>query len=254
MLKLLVYPPAFGELNGSPFVTKALCLLHMAGQPFEVEITPDPRKQPKRKLPVLQDGDQVIPDSDQIRDHLEHKFGIDFDAGLDDRQRAQSRMIIRAVEEHLYFAVLASRWQEDANWVHTRAAFFEGMPGPLAPLVAWMVRRNAVHQVIGQGMGRHSPAERVTRAEKDIAAIEQLLGDQDFLFGDKPTAADASVVPMLRSAGVFPREDEISELVLSRPSLARYIERGRKTIYPAPDKLMPPSDATPVPPLNEAVA
>ncbi|MEM7439852.1 MAG: Tom37 metaxin N-terminal-like domain-containing protein, partial [Pseudomonadota bacterium] len=107
-MKLLVYPPAFGELNGSPFCVKALALLQMSGLDFETEIIDDPRKQPKGKLPVLHDEGTVIPDSSLIRVHLEQKYGLDFDAGLDPRQKAESHAIVRMLEEGLYFLIVAS--------------------------------------------------------------------------------------------------------------------------------------------------
>ena len=100
MLELIAYAPAFGEPTGSPFTNKAICLLERSGQPYTVKHTNDPRKAPKAKLPVLQHDGQLIPDSDDIRDHLETTFGIDFDAGLNPQQRAVSRAIIRMVEEN----------------------------------------------------------------------------------------------------------------------------------------------------------
>lgn len=90
-MKLIVYPPAFGELNGSPFCVKSLAMLNMSGLDFDAEVIDDPRQQPKGKLPVLHDGGQVVPDSDLIRDHLEKTYSIDFDQGLTQQQRAEPR-------------------------------------------------------------------------------------------------------------------------------------------------------------------
>jgi glutathione S-transferase len=70
MLELTVCAPAFGEPTGSPFANKAICLLERAGRPCKVKHTNDSRKAPKGKLPVLQHDSQLIPDSDDIRDHL----------------------------------------------------------------------------------------------------------------------------------------------------------------------------------------
>ncbi len=109
MLEISVYPPAFSEISGSPFTVKAICLLEQSGQPYKVKYLPDPRKTPKGKLPVLSDGSKIIPDSDQIRDYLEQTYDVDYDAGLSAEQRGQSRSIIRMIEEHLYFVILASR-------------------------------------------------------------------------------------------------------------------------------------------------
>ncbi len=233
MMKLSVYPAGFGEISGSPFAAKAIALMELSGQAYALDVNPDPRKSPKKKFPVLQDGAQVIPDSDQIRDHLESAYGVDFDAGLSEAQKAVSRMVIRTFEENVYFAILASRWMNDDHWALVKEEFFRGMPPVIGGFVANAVRKGVVRQCIGQGMGRHSEEEQVARVAKDIAAFSVLLGDKPFLHGDAPTGADASVVPMLRAMAAFPKQNSLSDLVLKDPVLMAYIARGKETMYPS---------------------
>jgi glutathione S-transferase len=232
MLEIMVYPQGFSEPSASPFAVKAMCLMEHSGQKYTVKRLPDPRKSPKGKLPVLRHNDKTIPDSDQIRDYMEQSFDIDYDAGLTPMERGQSRSIIRMVEEHLYFVIVASRWQTEPHWPIIREEYFGKMPKLLRLIIPNMIRKGVIKQLIGQGMGRHSLGEQLDRANKDIAAIEAILGDKTFLFGDKPSAADFSVVPMLRSILVFPLENELGKLVTSRPVLVAYLERGKATLYP----------------------
>ena len=232
-MKLTVYPPGFGEISGSPFATKAICLMQMSGQPYELDVQPDPRKSPKKKWPVVQDGAKIIPDSDQIRDHLETVYGVDFDAGLSAQQRAVSRMVIRTFEENVYFAILASRWMNDDNWALVKGEFFQGMPPVIGGFIANMVRKGVVKQCVGQGMGRHSEEEQVARVRKDIDAFATLLGDKAFVHGDTPTSADISVVPMLRAMASFPKRNALGDLVVNNPILMAYIERGKAEMYPS---------------------
>lgn len=131
MLELTVYPPAFSEISGSPFAVKALCLMKQSGQDYTVKINPDPRKAPKGKLPVLTHGAKIIPDSDQIRDYMEQTFAVDYDAGLTDIQRGLSLSIIRMVEEHSYFTIVSSRWQNDAHWPTAKKNSLVECPGCL---------------------------------------------------------------------------------------------------------------------------
>ncbi|MCP5074990.1 MAG: glutathione S-transferase family protein [Rhodobacteraceae bacterium] len=233
MLTLRIYPPAFGEITGSPFSTKALCLLEKSGLKYQTDVAPDPRKQPKKKFPVLVDSNQVVPDSDQIRDYLEEEYGLDFDEGLTQEQRAVSRAVIRMVEENIYFAIVSNRWRQDENWPVTRQEFFGGLPGVLRKFISGKIRKNVVAALFGQGMGRHTVAEQIERVHHDIKAIETLLGDKPFLFGDKPTAADASVVPMLRAMAFYPKTNQLSDLVLERPVIMDYLNRGKRVMYPA---------------------
>ena len=232
MLELTAYAPAFGEPTGSPFTNKAICLLERSGQPYTVIHTNDPRKAPKAKLPVLQHDGKLIPDSDDIRDHLEAAFGLDFDAGLDAQQRAVSRAVIRMVEENIYFALLCDRWMDDENWPAVKAEFFGFMPFPLKLFVPNLVRNSTIAQAKAQGMGRHSAAERVARVNKDFAALSTLLGEQAFLFGDEPTAADCSAVPMLRALNGFPQPTPMQRALRSHANLVGYLERGKAALYP----------------------
>lgn len=232
MMKLTILPPGFGEISGSPFSAKSFCLLERSGQPYDVAQNPDPRKTPKQKYPVLQDGDRIIPDSDQIRDYLEATYAIDFDEGLSAQQRAVSRMIIRTMEENVYFAIVVDRWLEDDNWPVTRSEFFKGMPPVLGGLIAWQVRKGVKAQCFGQGMGRHSEAERVERVAKDLAAFEVLLADKPFVHGDQPTAVDMSAVPMLRAVASFPKQTALGDLVSKNEVLSAYIARGKDAMYP----------------------
>lgn len=233
MIKLVTYPSALGEPSASPFGVKALCLLNMSGQPFEVKNTSDPRKAPKAKLPLIDDGGTVIADSDQIRDYLEATYDIDFDARLSATQRATSRAVIRMVEEHTYFALICDRWMNDDNWAVVKPLFFAHIPKLVNGFVTKQIRKVTLAQAHAQGMGRHSFAEQAVRAGKDITAIEALLGEQMFLFGDTPTAADASVVPMLRAIAGSPTKTALSDRVKDSAVLMAYLDRGRAEMYPA---------------------
>ena len=232
MLKLTIFPEGFNEPSASPFAVKALCMVEKSGQPYEVIVTADPRKAPKEKFPVLEHGAQIIPDSDQIRDYLETTFDIDFDKGLSKEQRAISRSIIRMLEEHLYFAVYSDRWQVDNHWTLTKELFFSDMPPIIGGFITKQIRKGAVAQITGQGMGRHSPEEQVTRVKKDIAAVETILGDKPYLFGETPSAADYTAVPFLAAAVAFPTETLLTKVVHKRPNLMAYIARGKETFYP----------------------
>ncbi len=232
MLKLITFPDSFGEPSASPFCVKAMCLLEMSGQTWSAKFTSDPRRAPNGKLPVLEHDGQLIADSDAIRAHLENAFEFDFDAPLDPQQRATSRAIIRMVEEHLYFVMICDRWLNEENWAQVKKVLFGHMPFPLKLIIPRLARKQAIAQVIGQGIGRQSPTARAARAEADVMALQALLGDKAFLFGDAPTAADATVIPILRAISAVPVPTATSELINGLETLKSYLERGRSAIYP----------------------
>jgi len=232
MLKLFTFAPGFGEISASPFSVKAICLLEMSGQTYTMNQKGDPRKAPKKKLPVLEHNGKTISDSDDIRDYLEAQFNVDFDEGLSPKQRAISRSVIRMTEEHIYFAIVSTRWQRDENWAIIREEFFGMIPKLVRKFITNKIRKGAVTMVYGQGMGRHSEAEQATRVSKDLAAIATLLDDKPFLFGDKPTAADASVVAVLNNITCFPKPTLLNGAVQKFPTLLAYAERGKHAMYP----------------------
>ncbi len=232
MLKLAIYSDAFGEPSGSPFCVKAMCLLHMSGVDWQPDYQNDPRKTPKGKFPTLLDGSNTIADSDQIRGHLETNYSIDFDSHLTDEQKAVSRAITRTFEEHFYFIIQADRWENDANWTHVKDVFFGHLPPVIRSILPGIVRKQALRQGWEQGVRRHSEEERLERAKKDIAAVLGILGKKKFLFGSKPSAADATVIPMLRAAAVAPVPTLVSKAINENDALMKYLERGREALYP----------------------
>ncbi len=81
-------------------------------------------------------------------------------------------------------------------------------------------------------MGRHSFQESAQRAAMDVRAIRVLLADQAFLFGDRPTLADASVAPMLGAIADGPVDTPLRRLVTDAPDLVAYLARAREAMYP----------------------
>ena len=230
-MELEIYPANIGKVSNSPFCVKAVCLLNMSGLEWTPRYTPDPRQTPKAKLPVLYDGDQVIPDSDQIRDHIESKYNIDFDKGLSVEQKAVSRAFIRMAEEHIYFAVVCDRWLNEENWAIIRNAYFENIPKFIRGFITSKIRKGALAQVKGQGMARHSEQERFERVRKDIDAIETWLGDKEFLHGANPSAVDACVGPALDGLMSTPEPTLLRDYVRDSVKLMSYVERVREELY-----------------------
>ena len=117
MLTLLTFPGSFGAPSHSPYCVKAMCLLHISGPEWQPEYLHDPRKMPLSRLPVLRDGEQLVPDSANIQRHLEAK-GIDFNKGLSATQIAQSHALVQMSEAGIYNTLVCDRWLNDESWAH----------------------------------------------------------------------------------------------------------------------------------------
>lgn len=225
MLTLITLPPAFGQPSGSGFSTKAMYLLNMSGLDWQRENNPDPRKFPNGKLPALRlETGEIIGDSEAIRAFLEHRGG-DFDPGLSDEDKATSRAFIRMAEEHIYFHMLHERWCDDRLWPHVREAYFSSIPGLIRGFVTAQIRRPVIAGMRQHGIGRMSEEMRMERIEPDLQAIAARLSGRAYLFGDAPTAADASMAPMLASGAASPVPTRLSKRICEDPVLRPYFER-----------------------------
>ena len=229
MITLITYAPALGEPASSPFCVKAIWLLNMAGLPWQRRDTADPRKMPKQKLPAIEVEDQLIWDSDNIRTYLESQ-GASFDEGLSEMERATSRAFIRMAEEHMYFHVVLARWGDDAVWPLIRETYFADIPTILRKAVTHGLRKSVLKGADFQGLGRLTPQERLERLEPDLQAITTRLWHGRFLFGDHPTAADASVAAMLGALRATPGTGPAKMRVAEDEILCRYIDRCADTM------------------------
>jgi glutathione S-transferase len=226
MITLITYAPTFGEPAASPFCSKAIWLLNMSGQAWQREDTADPRGMPKQKLPAIRLGDDIVPDSDNIRSHLEAQ-GADFDAGLSDIEKSTSRAFIRMAEEHMYFHIVMDRWGNDAVWPIIRDTYFDSIPKLLRGLVTNSLRKACLKGMKQQGLGRLTEEERMARIEPDLQAIATRLWQSPYLFGERPTAADASVAAMLANMRATPGKTLLKMRVAEDEVLCRYIDRAR---------------------------
>ncbi|WP_171179201.1 glutathione S-transferase family protein [Ruegeria sp. HKCCD8929] len=229
MLTLLTFPSAFGQFSASPFCVKAAYMLQLSGQPWQRSDLLDPRKMPHRKLPVLRTPERLMPDSDAIRDWLEAQ-GAEFDAGLSDVQKGQSRALIRMAEDHLYFHIVMDRWGNDAVWPVLRDTFFTTIPALIRKPVSNSIRKSVLKGLDMQGVSRFSETVRLDRVERDLQAISAFLWQSPFLMGETPTSADLSVGPMLAAMRATPAETPLTRRIEDDKMLCDYIDRIEQTI------------------------
>ena len=134
-IKLFQFPRMFGIPNVSPFCCKLETWLRIAGIPYEVVNTPDPRKGPKGKLPFIEDAGVRIADTSLIVDHLVKTRCVDPDARLDASQRAIALLVQRTLEEHYAFVLAYTHILRDEGWQYTRTRF-DSVPVIVRPLAA----------------------------------------------------------------------------------------------------------------------
>jgi glutathione S-transferase len=231
VIKLLQFPSAFNVPNPSPFCMKAEMLLKMAGLPYETVVTPDPRRGPKGKLPAIADDGPLIGDSEIIRWHLEREYGVDFDKGLSEAERATAHAFARLLEERTYWVIVYSRWIAAENWPLIRRAFFGALPPAVRDIVARLMRRKVRRDLAGQGIGRHAEADIYALGVGDMRALAAQLGDKPFFMGSEPTGADATVYAFLANVIDTPFDSPVKQEALRHANLLDYARRMRARYF-----------------------
>jgi glutathione S-transferase len=230
-VKLFQFPRMLGVPNLSPFCCKLETWLRIAGIPYEVVDTSDPRKGPRGKLPFIEDGGRRIADTSLIVDHLARTRGVDLDAHLDTAQRATALLVQRTLEEHYAFVTLYTHFIRREGWGHT-CATFDKVPAIIRPLVAGLVRRRMRKILWTQGVLRHSDADIIEAGLRDWRAVLAVMSGGPFFFGKQPTGLDAIVFGALATTVLTPIESPIREFLRSQPACVAYAERMRARFFP----------------------
>lgn len=231
MIALLTFPASFGAPSHSPYCVKAMCLLQMSGEAWSPEYLARPAGMPYGKLPVIRHDDALLPDSGNLQRFLEAR-GADFHPGLSTVQKAQARAFQRLAEENLGLGLVCERWLNDACWEKVRDVFFADVPEAQRGAVTDEIRAQVRQGLTGHGIARMSESDRLALYDEDLSAIEAMLWEGPFLFGDAPTAADASVVPFLDMLSTLPVETALGAKVTGNARLMAYVAAGRGAMYP----------------------
>jgi glutathione S-transferase len=230
-IKLFQFPRMFDIPNLSPFCCKLETWLRIAGVPYEVVETPDPRKGPKGKLPFIEDAGVRIADTSIIVDHLAKTRGVDPDARLDAAQRAIALLVQRTLEEHYAFVLAYTHLVREQGVRHTRARF-DALPAVVGPLVARLVQGQVKKLLWYQGVMRHSDEEIMESARRDWRAILAFMSDGPFFFGREPSGVDAIVFGTLATSVLTPIESPIRDFLRSQPTCVAYAEMMRARFFP----------------------
>ena len=112
--------------------------------------------------------------------------------------------------------------------------------GPLLPkLLLYGFRKRAKRDLWCHGMGRHTEQEIYGIAERDLLSVSEILGDKQFLFGDKPCLADAAVFAFIVGCAWDIPESPIAQLTRSKAkNLDKHAQRMKEMYYPDWDAIM----------------
>ena len=232
-IKIFQYIPAWNVPCISPYVSKLVYYMRMAGLEYEIvpqDLTKLDEESPHGKLPYIIDEDGTkVGDSNTIIKYLKKKYGDPLDYDQSPVEAAQALAWNRMLEEHLYFSgVLQPRWREDEGF-ETYVPYIVG-GAEVSPELRAMLdafRERVLASFEGQGMGRRNDEEVLEFFKDDIDAMSTFLGDKDFFMGPKPRSVDASVYSYVRHTADVPFKWPGKGYVRGKKNLLGYADRMR---------------------------
>lgn len=232
-IDVFTFGPAWGipVPTSSPFGVKLLTWLHLHDVPYRMHVENNPAKGPKGKCPWAVIDGETIGDSEHIIEAVARGRGIADDDGLDTHQQATATAIRLMLEDHYHQVWEHEVFVYAGGW--TRGLeFFDQYPPVVRVLIRNLARRQLRQQLVARGIGRHSHAQIVEMGVKVLDAVDELLGDDPFFFGDAPTTLDACVFGFLALTKWVPSSSPVWEHFHRQPRLAAYCERMRDRFFP----------------------
>jgi glutathione S-transferase len=122
-------------------------------------------------------------------------------------------------------SVVYSRWLEPSGWQITKSAYFSSLPAALKRLVPWLVRRNTLKALYGQGISRHTREEVYALGIADLGAIQQRLATQPFLLGETASSIDACAYAFIANILYAPIKNPLQDYTRQHTCFELYCQR-----------------------------
>ncbi|WP_454782126.1 glutathione S-transferase family protein [Legionella sp. WA2022007384] len=224
MIILYSYPELFGLPDNNPFGLKVDTFLRLTQIDYQHEHIINTQNAPRGQLPYLIDDEHIITDSNNILHHLSHNY-VNLDHNLTEEQKNIHFFINRMLDNHLYWVMSYSRWQDEQFWPSFKAEFLK-QHSELSEASLEQVRKYNIEKYHYQGIGRYSTTEIYQSGIDDLQAILYLLGDKNYLFGNKVHTVDACCYGFLANILYFEIETPLKDFIVQTP-LKNYTNRIR---------------------------
>jgi glutathione S-transferase len=182
------------------------------------------------KVPVLVDGDRWVNDSTRILEYLERRWPEPSIYPRGEKDRLRARLIEDWADEALNRTVEPTLWLNPRHLDAMLPKLREDLPGIITALALTIGRRKMLSPF--RAMVRLHGSMKVMQEllVYHLDLIEEMLGDDPYIFGPTPTVADFAIGAQL---------DNLHELgepaVLERSRLCRLVESCRGLLDDAGD-------------------
>ena len=216
------------QYHMSPFNEKIRRMLNVKGVPYEDKVwrITDRGKvvklNPIGKLPALEHDGRVVCDSTDVAHYIESTFPEPPLIPAEPALKGMVHVIEDWADESLYFYEMRLRFNTPGNQERNVNRITEPEP----PLPRWLMRkvfpRIIRKATASQGVGRKSLEQLLIDTERHIAAVADMLGEDDWLLADRLTLADLAVYAMFQC---FRDADIANEILDSYPTVPAWMAR-----------------------------
>ncbi|CAJ0931900.1 unnamed protein product, partial [Mesorhabditis belari] len=210
--------------NPSPFCLKIETYLRANNLKYEV-ISSFTARSEKGKLPFIELNGEQVSDSQIIIWHLQKQFQVE--DSLKGEQRGVARAIDRMLDMSTVNCLNHERMVNKAHLTLARNVSGLPLPGFITNILAKRFAKGSQSN-INKKMDRLSGDELKEVLKRDVQALDDVLADKKFLFGDRMTVADCTTFGHLATAYYLPFRQPITDLLdEEHPRLKDYLNRIR---------------------------
>jgi glutathione S-transferase len=220
MLTLYSYPELFGVADNNGYGLKVYAFLRLCGVAFRHEHVVDTSKAPRGQLPYIVDDGETIGDSETIIAFLTQKYGLTLDRGLTAQQRDRNLLITRMLDD-LYWVMSYSRWKDERFWPLFHDALLAQHPN-LTEADLQKARDFNAQRYHFQGIGRYAPDAAFARGLADLDVLGDLVPQEGFLHGPKPTSIDCGIYGFIANIYFYDIDTPLKQSVVAKPNLVRH--------------------------------
>jgi len=237
VVNLVQFPRTHQIISPSPFALKLETWIRMNKINYHNVSNDFDKGSAKGQVPFIELNGRQFADSNFIIEHLKQALNLDIDRNLTTRERAEARAFSILIEESM-FRCLAYYRSRDFSWMATERGFLPHLTGLkkfiFQKVVVKQIQGNLKKGLQGQGYGRHSLDEIDEIAKKDLGALSTLLGEKNYLFGNKASTIDATLFGTLVQLVDTPIVSEKIKpfMELSTPNLLEFVNRIKSEFWP----------------------
>jgi glutathione S-transferase len=220
MITLYSYPELFGVADNNGYGLKVFAFMRLADVPFRHEHIFDASAAPRGQLPYIVDDGEAIGDSETIITHLNKKYALAIDAGLDAAQRDQDLLVTRLLDD-LYWVMSYSRWKDDRYFPAFRDALLREHPGLTTDGLRKAQEFN-FQRYYYAGIGRYAPEAAYARGLADLGVLARTVPAEGYVHGSRPRSIDAGIYGFIANIHFYAIDTPLKRFVEAQPNLVRH--------------------------------